>query len=60
MIDQNALRNLLSRYKIMDYEIPMCTHSHSNKGLVATFAVILFLQAPRMSILENLLMTKKT
>ena len=59
-LDQNVLRNLLSRSDMIDYGIPKCTHTHSKKILSVAFAVIFFLQAAIMAIFENLSMTKKT
>jgi hypothetical protein len=36
-LDQNVLRNLLSRSEIMDCGIPKCTHTHSKKSLAVAF-----------------------
>lgn len=52
-LDQNALRNLMSRSKTMDYGIPKCTHTSSKKSLAVASAMILFLQAAMMAILES-------
>jgi len=59
-LSNNALKNLLSRSKITDYEIPNCTQTLSKKIIAVASAVILFLQATMMSILENMSMTTKT
>ena len=59
-LDQNVLRNLLSRSEIIDCGIQKCTHTHSKKSLVVASAVILFLQATIMAIFENLSMTTNT
>ena len=59
-LDQNVLRDLLSRYKIMDCGIQKCTHTRSKKILAVASAVIFFLQAAIMAIFENLSMTMKT
>ena len=59
-VDQNVLRNLLSRSKMIDYGIPKCTHTRSKKSLVVVYAVIFFLQAAMMAIFENLSTTTKT
>ena len=58
-LDENVLRNLLSRYEMIDCGIPKCTNTHSKKSLAVAFAVIFFLQAARMAIFENLLTTTK-
>ena len=42
-LDQNVLTNLLSRFDIIDYGIPKCTHTHSKKILAVASAVIFFL-----------------
>ena len=49
-LDQNVLRNLLSRYDMIDCGIPKCTHTHSKKILVVASNVIFFLQAAIMAI----------
>lgn len=59
-LDSNVLKNLLSRFEVMDYQIPKCTHMHSNKSLVVAYVLILFLRVVRMDILENLSMTMTT
>jgi hypothetical protein len=52
-LDQNVLRNWLSRYEMMDFVIQKCTHNHSKKSLVVSSDVILFLQVTRIAILEK-------
>jgi hypothetical protein len=52
-LDQNVLRNLLSRSEMIDCGIPKCTHTHSKEILVVASAVIVFLQAIIMDIFEN-------
>jgi hypothetical protein len=42
-LDQNVLRNRLSRYETMVYGIPKCTQTHSKKILVVASTVMLFL-----------------
>jgi hypothetical protein len=59
-LDQNVLRNLLSRSDMIDYGIPKCTHTRSKKSLVVDSAVIFFLQAIMMDIFENRSTTTKT
>jgi hypothetical protein len=59
-LDQNVLRNLLSRYEMIDCGIPKCTHTRSKKSLVVASAMIFFLQAIIMDIFENRLTTTKT
>ena len=59
-LDQNVLRNLLSRFDMIDYGILKCTHTRSKKSLAMASAVIFFLQVTIMTIFENLSMTKKT
>ena len=59
-LDQNVLRNLLSRSDMIDCGIPKCTHTHSKKSLAVASAVIFFLQAAIMAIFENLSTTMKT
>jgi len=49
-LDQNILRNLVSRYEMIDYGTPKCTHTHSKKSLVVEFIVILFMQDAIMDI----------
>jgi hypothetical protein len=53
MIDQNVLRNRLSRSETMGCGIQNCTHTHLKKILALDSAVMLFLQATRIAILEN-------
>ena len=59
-LDQNVLRNRLSRSEMIDYGIPKYTHTHLKKSLVVASTVIFFLQAAIMAIFENLSMTTKT
>ena len=59
-LDQNVLRNLLSRSEMIDYGIQKCTHTHSKKSFTVSSTVILFLQADNIAILENLSMTTNT
>ena len=59
-LDQNVLRNLLSRSDMIDCGIPKCTHTRSKKILAVTSVVIFFLQAAIMAIFENLSTTTKT
>jgi hypothetical protein len=59
-LDQNVLRNMLSRSKMMVSGILKWTHTHSKKSLVVSAAVMLFLQAVRMAIFENRLTTTNT
>ena len=59
-LDQNVLRNLLSRSEMIDCGIPKCTHTRSKKSLAVASAVIFFLQASIMDIFENLSMNTKT
>ena len=59
-LDQNVLRNLLSRSDMIDCGILKCTHTHSKKSLVVASAVIFFLQATIMAMFENLSTTMKT
>ena len=59
-LDQNVLRNLLSRSDMIDCGIPKCTHTHSKKSLAVASAVIFFLEAAMMAIFENLSTTTKT
>ena len=49
-LDQNVLRNLLSRSEIIDCGIPKCTHTHSKKSLAVDFAMIFFLHDAIMAI----------
>jgi hypothetical protein len=50
-LDQNVLRNQLSRSEIMVCGIPKFTHTHSNKSLVLDSIVMFFLQATTIAIL---------
>ena len=59
-LGQNVLRILLSQSDMIDYGIPNCTHTRSNKSLVVASAVIFFLQAAIMAMFENLSTTMKT
>ena len=59
-LDQNVLRNLLSRSDMIYCGIPKCTHTHSKKSLAVASAMIFFLQAAIMAIFENLSTTMKT
>ena len=58
-LDQNVLRNLLSRSEMIDCGIPKCTHTRSKKSLAVASAVIFFLQAIIMDIFNNRSMTIK-
>src|ERR1700722_5529976 len=59
-LDQNVLRNRLSRSEMIDCGIPKCTHTRSKKSLAVASAVIFFFQAIIMAIFENLSTTTKT
>ena len=59
-LDQNVLRNLLSRSDMIDCGIPKGTRTHSKKILVVASIVIFFLQAVIMAIFKNPSMTTKT
>ena len=59
-LDQNVLRNLLSRSDMIDCGIPKCTHTRSKKSLAMASVVIFFLQTAIMAILENMSTTTKT
>jgi len=59
-LDQNVLRNLLSRFEMIDCGIPKYTHTHSKKSLAVASIVIFFLQATIMAIFKNLSTTTKT
>ena len=52
-LDQNVLRNLLSRSEMIVCGSPKWTHTRSKKSLAVASAVILFLQAISMAILEK-------
>ena len=58
-LDQNMMRNLMSRSDMIYCGIPKCTHTHSKKSLAVASTVIFFLQAAIMAIFENLSMTMK-
>jgi hypothetical protein len=59
-LDQNVMRNRLSRSETMVCGIPKCTQTHSKKSLAVASTVILFFQATRISILEKRSKTTKT
>jgi hypothetical protein len=59
-LDQNVLRNQLSRSETMVCGIPKCTQTHSKKSLAVASVVMLFLQATRITILEKRSTTTKT
>jgi hypothetical protein len=59
-LDQNVLRNLLSRSEMMVCGIPKWTHTHSKKSLAVSVTVMFFLQAVRMAIFENRSTTTNT
>ena len=59
-LDKKVLRNLLSRSKMIYYEIPKCTHTRSKKILAVDSTMIFFLQATIIAIFENLSKTMKT
>ena len=59
-LDKNVLRNLLSRFDMIDCGIPKCIHTRSKKSLVVASVVIFFLQDTIMAIFENLSTTTKT
>jgi hypothetical protein len=59
-LDQNVLRNKLSLSEKMVYGIPKCTQTHSKKRLAVASAVMLFLQATRITILQKRSTTTKT
>jgi hypothetical protein len=59
-LDQNELRNRLSRSEIMVCGIPKCTHTHSKKSLAVAYVVMFFLQVARITILEKRSTTTKT
>jgi hypothetical protein len=52
-LDQNVLRNILSQSETMVCGIPKCTQTHSKKSLAVASAVMLFLQATIIAILEK-------
>jgi hypothetical protein len=52
-LDQNLLRNRLSRSETMVCGIPKSTQTHSRKSLVIASSVMLFLQLTRIAILEK-------
>jgi hypothetical protein len=59
-LDQNVLRNQMSRSKTMVCRIPKCIHTHSKKSLAVASAMMLFLQAAMITILEKRSTTTKT
>jgi hypothetical protein len=59
-LDQNVMRNRLSRSETMVCGIPKCTQTHSKKSLAVASAVMFFLQATRIAILEKRSTTTKT
>jgi hypothetical protein len=59
-LDQNVLRNRLSRSEIMVCGILKCTHTHSKKSLVVAYVVMFFFQEARITILEKRSTTTKT
>ena len=59
-LDQNVLRNRLSRFETMVCGIPKCTQNRSKNILAVASAVMLFLQAITITILEKRSKTKKT
>jgi hypothetical protein len=52
-LDQNVIRNRLSLSETMVYGFPKCTQTHSKKSLAVASAVMFFLQATRIVILEK-------
>jgi hypothetical protein len=52
-LDQNVLRNQLSQSETLVCGIPKLTHTRSKKSLAVAFAVMLFLQATKIAILEK-------
>jgi hypothetical protein len=59
-LDQNVLRNLLYRSKMMVCGIPKGNHTHSKNSLVISVILMLFLQAMRMAIFKNRSTTTNT
>jgi hypothetical protein len=59
-LEQNVLRNRISRSGTMVCGIAKCTQTHSKKSLVVTFAVMFFFQATKITILEKRSTTTKT
>jgi hypothetical protein len=59
-IDQNVLRNRLSRSDMMVCGIPKWTHGHSKKSWAIFVAVEFFLHVVRMDIFENRSTTTNT
>jgi hypothetical protein len=59
-LDHNVLRNRMSRSETMVCRIPKCTQNHSKKSLAVASAVMFFLQATIIAILEKQLTTTKT
>jgi hypothetical protein len=52
-LNQNVLRNRMSRYETMVCRIPKCNHTRSKKILAVAFSMMLFLQATKITILEK-------
>ena len=52
-LDQNVIRNRLSQYETMACGIAKFNHAHSKKSLAMASAVMLFLQATIIGILEK-------
>jgi len=59
-LDQNVISNPMSRYDMMVYGMPKCTHTYLKKRLEVASVVIFFLQDVTMGILENRSTTTKT
>jgi hypothetical protein len=59
-LDQNVMRNRISRFEIMVCGIIKCTQTRSKKILAVASVVILFLQATIIAILEKRSTTTKT
>ena len=59
-LDQNVLRNQLSRSEIMVCGIPKCIQTRSKKSLAMASAVMFFFQAAIIAILEKRSTTTKT
>jgi hypothetical protein len=59
-LDQNVLRNQLSRSEIIFFGIPKCTHTHSKKILEMASDVMLFLWASKIVIFEKWSTMKQT
>jgi hypothetical protein len=59
-LNQNVLRNRISRSEMMVFGIPKCTRTRSNKISAMASVVMLFFQATIITILENQSTTTKT